>query len=135
VHDLPLSPEDRRRVLRAAQSQPPRERLLAGLVFGHGLALADALAIKVEDIAWGDDHARLAVQADTGDRRTVTIEREELDAVLGDRRQGALLATASGIPIRPDYAARALLRVGEAAGVPSKLSARRLRFKRSAVAR
>jgi integrase len=135
VHDLPLSPEDRRRVLSAAQSQPPRERLLVDLVHGHGLALADALAIRVEDVAWGEARARLAVQADTGDRRTVTVEREELDAVLGDRRAGALLATASGIPIRRDYAARVLLRVGEAAGVPSRLSARRLRFKRSAAAR
>jgi integrase len=135
VHDLPLSEEDRRRVLSAAQNQAPRERLLAGLVYGHGLALADALAIRVDDVAWGEANARLTVQAETGDRRTITVEREELDAVVGDRRTGALLATASGTPIRRDYAARALLRVGEAAGVPSRLSARRLRLKRSAAVR
>ena len=37
MHDLPLSPEDRGKLLQAVLSQPPRDRLLAEIVFGHGL--------------------------------------------------------------------------------------------------
>jgi site-specific recombinase XerC len=131
MHDLPLSPEDRGTLLQVVTGQPPRDRLLAELVFGHGVGLADALSMRAEQIAWGEERVKLAVQAGRGARRTVTVERESIDAVLGERRHGPLFATASGVPIRADYAARLLRRVAEAAGVPSGPSVRRLRTKRA----
>jgi len=135
MHDLPLSPQDRGTLLQVVRSQPPRDRLLAELVYGHGLDLADALSVRAEEIAWGEDRVKLAAHAPRGVRRTVTVERETVEDILGSRRQGALFATASGVPIRADYAARLLVRIGEAAGVPTGLSVRRARTRRMAGAR
>jgi integrase len=131
MHDFPLSAEDRAGVLEVARTQPLRDRLLAELVLGHGLSLGDALSLRADDIAWGGDHVRLAVRASRGLRQTVTIERALVEGVLEARRNGPLFATASGVPIRADYATRVLLRIAETAGVPKKLSARRLRARRT----
>jgi len=130
MHDLPLSPEDRGKLLQAVLSQPPRDRLLAEIVFGHGLDLAGALTVRAEDIAWGDERVKLAANSGRGVRRTITVERETVEAILGSRRQGPLFATASGVPIRPDYAARLLGRVADAAGVPNGISVKRVRSRR-----
>ena len=135
MHDLPLSPEDRGTLLEVVLSQPPRDRLLAEMVFGHGLDLAEALSVRADEIAWGDDRVKLAAHGSRGIRRTVTVERDTVEAILGQRRHGPVFATASGVPIRPDYAARLLGRVAEAAGVPSGLTVKRLRPRRVAGAR
>jgi hypothetical protein len=91
--------------------------------------------VKAEDIAWGDERVKLAVHGGRGGRRTVTVERETVEGILGSRRHGPVFATASGVPIRPDYAARLLGRVAEAAGVPSGVSVKRVRSRRLAGAR
>ncbi|MEA2246550.1 MAG: hypothetical protein QOH46_1079 [Solirubrobacteraceae bacterium] len=135
MHDLPLSSEDRVTLLRLVREQPARDRLLAELVFGHGLDLGDALSIKADQIAWAPDHVKLVTQAGRAYSRTVTVEREAVGEILGERREGPLFATASGVPIRADYASRLLARVADAAGVPTRFSARRVRSKRAVAAR
>jgi hypothetical protein len=134
MHDLPLSPEDRGTLLRVVRTQPPRDRLLAELVFGHGVELTDALTVKAEEIAWGEDRVKLCVHTGRSTRRTVTVEREAVEAVLGERRHGPLFATHSGVPIRADYAARLLARVAEEAHVPSGLRVKRVRGAKRVVA-
>jgi integrase len=134
MHDLPLSPEDRGTLLRVIREQPPRDRLLAELVFGHGLGLPEALTVRAEDIAWGEARVKLAAQSGRGVRRTVTVERDAVEGVLGARRHGPVFATASGVPIRADYAARLLARVAEAAGVPSGFTVKRMRRRKRALA-
>jgi len=121
--------------MNAARTRPPRDRLLAELVFGHGVALADALSVRAEEISWAPERVQLATHGARGTRRTVTVEREPVDALLGDRRHGAVFATASGVPIRADYASRLLMRIAQDAGVPTGLSARRLRSRRAVAAR
>jgi integrase len=133
MHDLPLSPEDRGTLLRVVRTQPPRDRLLAELVFGHGLGLADALTVKGEEIAWGEDRVKLCAHTGRSTRRTVTVERDVVEAILGERRHGPVFATHSGVPIRHDYAARLLARVAEAAGVPSGVQVKRVRGAKRAV--
>jgi integrase len=135
VYDLPLSSEDRLKVLRAVLDQPPREQLLAELVIGNGLTVAQALSVRAKDIEWDDTQARISADGERGARRTVTLDRRRVDAVLGERREGPLFATASGVPIRADYAERVLHKLTEAAGVPGRVSARRLRFRRGAPGR
>jgi integrase len=125
MHDLPLSPEDRAKLLTAVGALPPRDRLLAELVYGNGLSLAEALSVQADEIAWGEDHVKLATHGARSQRRTVTADRETVETILGPRRHGALFATASGVPIRADYAARLLLRIAEGAGVPAGVSVRR----------
>jgi hypothetical protein len=134
MHDLPLSPEDRGTLLRVVRTQPPRDRLLAEMVFGHGLELADALTVKAEEIAWGDERVKLCAHTGRSTRRTVTVDREPVETVLGERRHGPLFATHSGVPIRADYAARLLARVAEEAGVPSGLRVKRARGAKRVVA-
>jgi integrase len=135
MHDLPLSPEDRGTLLRVVRTQPPRDRLLAELVYGHGLDVDHALTIRADEIAWGEERVKLQAHVGRHERRTVTVDREGVEDVLGARRAGPLFATASGVPIRADYAARLLLRIAETAGVPSGLSARRGRGRRAVGAR
>jgi integrase len=135
MHDLPLSPEDRGKLLHVVRTQPPRDRLLAEMVYGHGLDLGEVLSVRADEIAWGDDRVKLAAHGARGMRRTVTVERDTVEGILGSRRHGPLFATASGVPIRPDYAARLLGRVAEAAGVPSGVSVKRVRSRRPAGAR
>jgi integrase len=135
MHDLPLSHADRSRLLSVIIEQPPRDRMLAELVYGHGLGLADALSVRAEEIAWGDDRVKLAAHGPKGVRRTVTVDRATVEDILGTRRHGPLFATASGVPIRADYAARLLVRVAEMAGVPTGVSVRRARPRRLAGAR
>ena len=134
MHDLPLSPEDRGTLLRVVREQPPRDRLLAELVFGHGLGLAEALTVRAEDIAWGEERVKLIARSGRGVRRTVTVERDTVEGVIGDRRHGPVFATASGVPVRADYAARLLARVAEAAGVPSGFSVKRVRGRKRTLA-
>ena len=74
MHDLPLSPEDRGTLLQVVRSQPPRDRLLAELVYGHGLGLAETLSVRAEEIAWGEERAKLAAHGPRALRRTVTVE-------------------------------------------------------------
>jgi integrase len=135
VHDLPLTADDRLRVMRATRDQPPREQLLAELVIGHGVRLEHALAARAEDIAWGAEQVRVTIPCDRGARRTLTVERDRVEAVLGARREGPVFATASGVPIRADYAQRVLWRLTDAAGVPRAIAARRLRSRRAAAVR
>jgi integrase len=135
MHDLPLSPEDRAALLRLVREQPARDRLLAELVFGHGVDLGDALSVRADNIAWAPDHVKLVTQAGRSFSRTITVERETVADILCERRTGPLFATASGVPIRADYASRLLARIAEAAGVPARFSARRMRSKRAVAAR
>ena len=128
MHDLPLSPDDRGKLLTAVRALPARDRLLAELAYGHGLSLADALSIRADDMAWGGDHVKLSTRAPRAPRRAVTVERETVEAILGTRRHGALFATASGVPIRSDYAARVLSRIAADAGVPGGILSRRARM-------
>jgi len=127
MHDLPLSGEDRTTLLAAVRALPARDRLLAEMVYGHGLGLADTLSVRADDMAWGGDHVKLATRAPRGPRRTVTVDRETVEAILGLRRDGPLFATASGVPIRADYAARLLERIAAEAGVPAGIAVRRAR--------
>jgi hypothetical protein len=57
----------------------------------------------------------------------VTVQRDPVQEILGERRHGPLFATASGVPIRADYASRLLGRVAETAGVPTNVTVRRTR--------
>jgi integrase len=127
MHDLPLSGEDRATLLTAVRALPARDRLLVEMVYGHGLGLADALSVRAEHMAWGGDHVKLATQAPRAPRRTVTVDRDAVEAILGPRRQGPLFATASGVPIRADYAVRLLQRIAADAGVPAGIDVRRTR--------
>jgi hypothetical protein len=127
MHDLPLSPQDRARLLGAVRALPARDRLLAELAYGHDLGLTDALSIRADDMAWGGDHVKLLTCAPRAPRRAVTVDRDTVEAILGSRRHGPLFATASGVPIRSDYAARVLSRIAAHAGVPAGIMARRAR--------
>jgi integrase len=127
MHDLPLSGEDRATLLTAVRTLPARDRLLVEMVYGHGLGLADALSVRAEHMAWGGDHVKLATQAPRAPRRTVTVDRDAVEAILGPRRHGPLFATASGVPIRADYAVRLLQRIAADAGVPAGIDVRRTR--------
>jgi integrase len=127
MHDLPLSREDRATLLTAVRALPARDRLLAELVYGHGLSLADTLSVRAEETAWGGDHVKLATHPHRAPRRTVTVERDTVEAILGARRHGPLFATASGVPIRAGYAVRVLERIAAEAGVPGGIAARRTR--------
>jgi integrase len=127
MHDLPLSGEDRATLLTAVRTLPARDRLLVEMVYGHGLGLADALSVRAEHMAWGGDHVKLATQAPRAPRRTVTVDRDAVEATLGPRRHGPLFATASGVPIRADYAVRLLQRIAADAGVPAGIDVRRTR--------
>lgn len=131
MYDLPLSPEDRTTLLRVVSERPPRDRLLAELVFGQNLSLSEALSIRVDEMAWSARHVQLATHGPRNARRTVTVDRDIVDAILGTRREGTLFATASGVPIRADYASRLLSRIGDDAGIPARISVRRLRPKRT----
>jgi site-specific recombinase XerC len=127
MHDLPLSEEDRATLLTAVRALPARDRLLAEMVYGHGLNLADALSVRADEMAWGGDHVKLATHPPRAPRRTVTVDREPVETILGTRRHGPLFATASGVPIRADYAARLLERIAAEAGVPAGIAVRRTR--------
>jgi site-specific recombinase XerC len=127
MHDLPLSGEDRATLLTAVRALPARDRLLAELVYGHGLSLTDALSVRAEEMAWGGDHVKLATHAPRAPRRTVTVDRDTVETILRARRRGPLFATASGVPIRTDYAARVLERIAAEAGVPAGIAVRRTR--------
>ena len=123
MHDLPLSGEDRATLLTAVRALPARDRLLVEMVHGHGLGLTDALSVRAEAMAWGGNHVKLTTQAPRAPKRTVTVDRDTVDAILGARRHGPLFATASGVPIRADYAARLLQRIAADAGVPAGIVA------------
>jgi hypothetical protein len=90
--------------------------------------------VKAEEAAWGEDRVKLCAHTGRSTRRTVTVERDVVEAVLGERRHGPLFATHSGVPIRADYAARLLGRVAEEAGVPSGVSVKRVRGAKRALA-
>jgi integrase len=127
MHDLPLSGEDRATLLTAVRALPARDRLLVEMVYGHGLGLVDALSVRADDMAWGAGHVKLMTHAPRAPRRTVTVDRETVEGILGSRRQGPLFATASGVPIRTDYATRLLQRIAAEAGVPAGIAVRRTR--------
>ena len=95
------SPEDRSTLLRVVLTQPPGDRLLAELVFGHGIGLTVALTVKAEEIAWGEDRVKLCAHTGRSTRRTVTVDREVVEGVLGDRRHGPLFATHSASRFAP----------------------------------
>jgi integrase len=125
MHDLPLSSEDRATLLAHVRALPARDRLLAELVYGHGLSLTDTLSVRAEEIAWGGERVKLTTRGGRAPRRTATVERDTVEAILGSRRHGPVFATRSGVPIRADYAARLLERTAAAAGVPDGISAKR----------
>jgi integrase len=129
----PLTAEDRERLLRAAADRSLGERLLAHLVLGEGLTLAQAVAVRGSDLSDG----AVTVTTKTGRRETRDLSRPAAELALRavqDVAADSMLVTGrSGRPLPTAAAREILLGLARTSGVPVR-SVHQLRAERRVVA-
>ncbi|MGH2945738.1 MAG: hypothetical protein ACRDPC_05650 [Solirubrobacteraceae bacterium] len=128
-----LNADDRARLLRAADDRPLGERLLAHLVLGDGLTLAQAVAVRGSDVS--DAAVTVTSKAGTRETRALTSPAAELArrAAQEAAPDAALVSGRSGRPLSRVAARKVLLGLARTSGVPVH-SVHRLRADRRTVA-
>ncbi len=137
-----LSPTEARALLHAPSDRAPtglRNRALIAVMYGAGLRLAEAIALKPADVDL--DNADIRVLHGKGDKaRTAGIDQGALvhlarwvDARRGLKlRNGPLLCTLDGKPLSPRYVRAMLTRMAERAGVEKRVHPHGLRHTHAA---
>jgi integrase len=126
-----LDADDRARLLRAADDRPLHERLLAHLVVGDGLTLAEAVGLRGVDL---DGVATVTTKTGIREARTLSPPAAELArrAAQGMAADAALVTTRTGQPFSVQAAREILLRLASTSGV-SVVSVHQLHADRWAV--
>lgn len=137
-----LSPSEARALLHAPSDRAPtglRNRALIAVMYGAGLRLAEAIALKPADVNL--DTADIRVLHGKGDKaRTVGIDQGALvhlarwvDARRNLKlRNGPLLCTLDGKPLSPRYVRAMLARMAERAGIEKRVHPHGLRHTHAA---
>ena len=112
-----LDAADRARLLRAADARPQHERLLAYLVVGDGLTLAEAVGLRAVDVV--DAAATVTTKTGIREPRTLSSPAAELArrAAQGTAGDAALVTTRTGRPLSIQAAREILLRLASTSGV------------------
>lgn len=128
-----LEADDRARLLRAADDRSLGERLLAHLVLGDGLTLAQAVAVRGADFS----DAAVTVVTKAGRRETLALSSPAAElaqrAARNTAPDAALVTGRSGRPLSTVAAREILLGLARTSGVRVS-SAHELRADRRAVA-
>lgn len=106
-----------------------RDRALVSLLLGTGLRLAEALAVRVEDVDLDEGLVRLRVQKAGGEAVVYygADVRVELERQVGGRAHGWLFAGGDGGPLRDRHARRRIKSLFEVAALPPEASPHTLR--------
>lgn len=134
----PLTDAEMHRLLYAPSSRAPtglRNRALIAMMYGAGLRLAEALALKPSDIDFRDLHVR--VLHGKGDKpRTPSLflgAAPHIERWIDKRRElkltrvHHLYCTLDGNPVSPRYAQAMLARMGHRAGIDKRVHPHGLR--------
>lgn len=137
-----LTPEQARALVYAPSSRAPtglRNRALIAVMYGAGLRLAEALALKPSDLDY--DKGLVRVLHGKGDKaRTVGIDEGAIGHVArwSDRRKGlgvkgrVLFCTLDGGPLAPRYVRAMLQRCADRAGIDKRVHPHGLRHTHAA---
>lgn len=137
-----LTPAEARALLYAPSTRAPtglRNRALIAVMYGAGLRLAEALALKPSDVNY--DAAEIRVLHGKGDKaRTAGIDEGALGHVArwADKRRDlrirgrVLFCTLEGSPLQPRYVRQMLIRSASRAGIDKRVHPHGLRHTHAA---
>src|SRR3954471_5824282 len=94
-----LSTTERRQLRAAARADGPRSDALITLLLTNGLRISEAIAARIDDLSITEGHRVLRYPAQGNKRTTAPLTASvlvALDALIGDRTQGPIFATATG---------------------------------------
>jgi site-specific recombinase XerD len=108
----------------------PRDHALACLLALNGLRVSEALGTNVDDLGLERGHHTLQVQRKGGNTVTVPLAPRTARTVylaIGERSDGPILATDSGLRMNRHQAARVVRRLAKHAGINKTISPHSLR--------
>jgi site-specific recombinase XerD len=107
-------------LLAAAEADSPRSGALIALLVLAGLRVSEALSADVADLGYDKGHRTLTIRAKGGAETKIPLAvpvARAVDAAVGRRTAGPILATSSGKPMDRRHAHRTVQRLAAAAGV------------------
>jgi integrase len=125
-----LSREENRALLESADRAGARTSALVSLLLLACLRISEALGARIEDLTRQNGHDYLRVQRKGGDDASIMLApevAERVRAAIGTRRDGFIIATASGRPMDRKAAWRTVSTLGRAAGIPTQIGPHTLR--------
>jgi site-specific recombinase XerD len=108
----------------------PRDHALACLLALNGLRVSEALGTNVDDVGLERGHHTLQVLRKGGNTVTVPLAPRTARTVylaIGERNEGPILATDSGVRMNRHQAARVVRRLAKHAGITKTISPHSLR--------
>lgn len=127
---LGLDRDEARRFLAAAEAAGTRDHALACLLALNGLRVSEALALTVADLDTERGHRVARVHGKGGKVRTAPLAPRTaaaVEAALGGRDTGPVIATPQGAPLNRHQAARIVARLARRAGLDKRISPHSLR--------
>lgn len=95
-----------------------------------GLRVSEACSVHIEDLGGERGHRTIRILGKGHKRATVPMPPpvfRAIDAAIGDRKEGPVLLTSSGMPMTRDYAGRIVRRLSKKAGITKRISPHSLR--------
>lgn len=108
------------RLLAAAEADSIRSAALVSLLVLAGLRVSEALSAEVGDLGYDKGHRTLTIRAKGGAETKIPLAppvAHAVDAAVGRRTAGPILATATGKAMDRRHAHRTVQRLAKAAGV------------------
>ena len=108
------------RLLATAEADSPRSAALVALLVLAGLRVSEALSAEVSDLGYDKGHRTLTIRAKGGAEVKIPLAApvaHAVDAMVGRRTAGPILATSTGKPMDRRHAHRTVQRLAKAAGV------------------
>lgn len=107
-------------LLAAAAADGPRSAALVALLVYAGLRVSEALSVEIGDLGHDAGHRVLTIRAKGGAETKIPLiapAARAIDAAIGGREYGPILATSTGKPMDRRHAHRTVQRLAKAAGV------------------
>lgn len=108
------------RLLAVAEADSPRSGALVAMLVLAGLRVSEALSAEVTDLGYDKGHRTLTIRAKGGAETKIPLAppvAHAVDAAVGRRSAGPILATSTGKPMDRRHAHRTVQRLAKAAGV------------------
>jgi integrase len=107
-------------LLEIAEADGPRSAALVALLVLSALRVSEALATRIEDLGSDKGHRVLTIHAKGGAETKIPLPpavSAAVDAAIGSRTSGPILATGTGKPMDRRHAHRTIQRLCKAAGI------------------
>jgi integrase/recombinase XerD len=114
----------------AASERNPTYHAMCCLLALNGLRISEVCSANIEDLGIERGHRTLTITRKGGKRQTIPLSPKTartIESLIGERTSGSILLTKDGTRMTRTNAAKAVARIGKAAGIETHVHPHRLR--------